>query len=201
MELKDEYNSHKSKNYILENLKSQSVSFFKLQYAYSTPRDNAIIFFATLASFGLGISMPLFSVTFGGSINNFGDTGNIGSNSYINQMGQMCLQFFYIGLGMFAAGFFMIWLWSYNGRVISQAIKKDYFRLLMCQEQGFFEVNPDILKYPTKIQSQIKKIEMGVRLLILKYFSWEKKLEIQYMPLLWLSQVILQDLLYLGNCP
>ena len=164
MELTDEYNSKKSKNYVLENLKSESVSFFKLQYAYTQPRDIAIIICGTLASFGLGISMPLFAVTFGGSINNFGDSGSIGQNSYINQMGHMCLQFLYIGLGMFAAGFFMIWLWSYNGRVISQAIKKDYFRLLMCQEQGFFEVNPDILKYPTKIQSQIKKIEMGVRI-------------------------------------
>jgi hypothetical protein len=166
MELTDDFHDHKSKNYVLENLKSQSVGFFKLQYTYSNPRDLIIVILATLASFGLGISMPLFAVTFGGSINNFGDTGNIGQNSYINQMGNMCLQFFYIGLGMFVAGFLMIWLWSYNGRVIAQAIKKDYFRLLMSQEQGFFEVNPDILKYPTKIQSQIKKIEMGVKSLI-----------------------------------
>ena len=161
MELAD-YNSQKSKNYILENAKSESVSFFKLQYTYCGPKDLVIVICGTLASFALAISLPLFSVTFGGSVNNFNNIS--GNNDYIHQMGKMCLAFLYIGIGMFVAGFFMIWLWSYNGRKISQAIKKDYFRLLMSQEQGFFEVNPDILKYPTKIQSQIKKIEMGVKI-------------------------------------
>jgi hypothetical protein len=64
---------------------------------------------------------------------------------------------------MWAAGFVMVWLWTTNGLKITKRIKKEYFRLIMNQEQGFFEVNKDILQYPTKIQAQLKKIEMGVK--------------------------------------
>jgi hypothetical protein len=176
---KENYTSIQSNNYIVENVKSKAVSFFKLQYAYTRPKDILILILATLSSLGLGIAMPLFSITFGGSMNSFGDSDKISPDQFIEQIRKMCLQFIYIGLGMFASAFLMIWLWTYNGRTIAKAIKEDYFKLLMHQEQGFFEVNPDILKYPTKIQSQIKKIEMGVIIYILKKFSLEKKLDRQ----------------------
>jgi ATP-binding cassette subfamily B (MDR/TAP) protein 1 len=155
--------SQNSKNYVLENLKAKSVGFFKLQYSYTRPKDIPILILATMASFGMGISMPLFAITFGDSINNFGDSQLISPEIFLEKIKNMCLQFVYIAIGMWGAGFLMIWLWSYNGRMIAKSIKEDYFKLLMQQEQGFFEVNPDILKYPTKIQSQIKKIEMGVK--------------------------------------
>lgn len=160
-----------SKKYILENINAKSVSFFKLQYAYTRAKDVPLLIIATLASFGMGISMPLFSITFGDSINNFGDSDVLDPDIFIEKIRSMCLQFLYIGIGLWVAGFLMIWLWSYNGRMIAKAIKEDYFKLLMRQEQGFFEVNPDILKYPTKIQSQIKKIEMGVKLFKLNLLS------------------------------
>ena len=154
-----------SNNYLVENVKSKAVSFFKLQYTFTRAKDLPVIILATLASFGLGIAMPLFAITFGGSMNSFGDSNKVDPSIFIEQIKNMCLQFLYIGLGMFAAAFLMMWLWSYNGLQIAKAFKENYFKILMRQEQGFFEVNTDILKYPTKIQSQIKKIEMGVKYL------------------------------------
>ncbi len=51
---------------------SQSVSFFKLQYTFTKKKDIIILVFAILSSLALGIAMPLFSITFGSSINTFG---------------------------------------------------------------------------------------------------------------------------------
>ena len=111
--------------------------------------------------------MPLFTITFGGSVNAFGSQSVTNQNEFLEQIKKMCLQFVYIGIGMWAAGFLMVWMWTENGLKVAKRIKKEYFRLLMNQEQGFYEVNSDILQYPTKIQAQIKKIEMGVRLVIM----------------------------------
>jgi ATP-binding cassette, subfamily B (MDR/TAP), member 1 len=151
-----------SKNYNNEKREAKSISFFKLQYTFTKRMDIPILILATCASFVLGISMPLFSMTYGDIINNFGDASVLNPEIFIEQIRKMCLQFLYIGLAMWVAGFLMIWLWSYNGRMIAKSIKEEYFKLLMHQEQGFFEVNPNILVFPTKIQSQIKKIEIGV---------------------------------------
>jgi hypothetical protein len=136
----------------------KSVSFFKLQYEYCKKMDVPILIFALCGSFGMAISMPLFAITFGASINSFASPD---PNAMYEGIKGLVLQFIYIGLGMFAASFIMIWLWSYNGRIISKRIKKDYFKLLMNQDQSFYDFNSEF-DFATKIQTQIKTIEMGV---------------------------------------
>jgi hypothetical protein len=57
----------------------------------------------------------------------------------------------------------MISLFSYNGRVLSQRIKKKYFKLIMLQEQGYFD-QCNTYEFATKIQAQVKSIENGVNI-------------------------------------
>jgi len=150
----------KSQNVLIS--KHPSVSLFKLNYSYAKKKDTLVIILGIIGSLASGvISIPLMAITFVGIVNNFNIKSSDSSENFYNSVKKMCLQYFYIGLGYFFSGF-LIWMWSLFGKRISKRIKKDYFRILRRQEQGFFEENDDILQYPTKIQAQIKKIEMGV---------------------------------------
>jgi hypothetical protein len=139
----------------------KAASFFQLQYALSTTCDNVIMIIALLGSLGMGISMPLFSVIFGGSINTFGTLNTKGNEAFLSDISSLCLKFVFVGLGIWFASYLMIWLWGYNGRVIAKRIKERYFELLMSQEQGWFDAQ-NVNEFSTKIQTQVKTIEMGV---------------------------------------
>ena len=141
----------------------KAVSFFKLQYSEMKKYDFFVLIFAILGSFGAAIAMPLFAVIFGGTINQLGPANSIDAYAFLLNMEKQCLNFLYVGLGMWFAGFIMIWLWSFNGRVITRRIKNHYFRLLLLQEQGYFD-QTNTYEFATKIQSQIKIIETGVKL-------------------------------------
>jgi ATP-binding cassette subfamily B (MDR/TAP) protein 1 len=156
------------KNNTVPNSK-KAASLFELQYTFiKTTLDKVVLVFATLGSLAMGVALPLFSVIMGSSINSFGTTkGDYTPDIFLADIKSMCLKFLYVGIGIFFGGFFMIWLWNYNGRTTSKRIKKEYFKLLLKQEQGYFDmVNPN--EFATKLQTQIKTIEMGVILFIYK---------------------------------
>jgi hypothetical protein len=135
-------------------------SFFRLQYSLSTKKDNLIMGLGLFGSLCLGLSMPLFSIIFGDSINSFGSQV-ISQEKFMSQMGQMSLNFFYVGLGMWIAGCLMIWLWGYNGKTIARRIKEKYFQLILSQEQAWFD-QQNVNEFASKIQSKLKIIEIGV---------------------------------------
>jgi ATP-binding cassette, subfamily B (MDR/TAP), member 1 len=146
----------------------KAASFWKLQYGLMKRFDVFVIIMGTIGSIGMGLTMPLFSVIFGGTINTFGAASATNPDAFIDDISQLCLKFMYVGLGMWAAGYIMIWLWGYNGRIISKRIKKNYFKLLMDQEQGYFDTK-DTYQFATKIQAQVKSIEMGVKIKYIFY--------------------------------
>lgn len=159
-------NSNKNKKENSDNVTKQevekpnngkSVSFFKLEFSLATKFDIFIIILGFLSSLGLAISMPLFSILFGGTLNNLGSD----PIALFESIKELCLKFVYVGLGMFAAGALMICCWSYSGRTIANYIKEKYFLLVMNQEQGWFD-QQEVFEFSTRIQSQTKIIENGV---------------------------------------
>ncbi len=134
-----------------------SVSYFKLQFSLAKKFDIFIIFIGFLSSLGLSISMPLFSILFGETLNNLGSD----PLKLFESIKDLCLQFVYVGLGMFAAGALMICCWSYSGRRIANCIKEEYFSIIMRQEQGWFD-QQEVFEFSTRIQNQTKIIENGV---------------------------------------
>lgn len=113
----------------------KAASFFQLQYSLMNKKNDwLIILGGTIGSLAMGVSMPLFAITFGGTINTLGSKlSNYNPEHFIENIRTLCLNFLYVGLGMWVASFVMIYLWIYNGRIISKRIKKEYFRLLMRQ--------------------------------------------------------------------
>jgi ATP-binding cassette subfamily B (MDR/TAP) protein 1 len=139
----------------------KAASFWQLQYSLMKKFDVFVVIIAVISSIIVGLASPLFSIIFGGTLNSYGSASSSSPEEFIEEIKQLCLKFLYVGLGMWAAGYVMIWLWGYNGRIISKRIKKNYFLLLMQQEQGYYDVK-DTFQFATKIQAQVKSIEMGV---------------------------------------
>jgi hypothetical protein len=136
------------------------VSFFTLLYSETSCTDRIIMVFGLIGAMGAGCSFPLFSYLFGNVINNLGPKNNY-IDAFVSNVSELCLQFLYVAFGVWAAGTLMIWLWTYSGRVIVKRIKSEYIRLIMLQEQSWFD-ECDTYQFSTKIQSQCTIIENGV---------------------------------------
>jgi ATP-binding cassette subfamily B (MDR/TAP) protein 1 len=145
--------------------KKKGVTFWKLQFSLAKKFDILIILLGTIGSLASGISMPLFIVIFGRTLNDLGPSHQGETNGFLSNISTLCLQFVWIGLGMFGAGWLMISAWTYNGKVLSQRIKKRYFQVLMLQEQAYFD-QCNSYEFATKIQSQTKQIENGVNIFL-----------------------------------
>jgi ATP-binding cassette subfamily B (MDR/TAP) protein 1 len=139
---------------------NKSVSFFKLQLFQTNVKEKLMIVGAIIGSLGAGLSMPIFAIFFGQTINNFGPMFS-SEASLLDRITDISKKFIYVGLGVGVAGFIMVWLWMYMGQIIIRKIKIDYFKRIMLQEQGWFDAsNP--YEFSTKIKSQTQSIENGV---------------------------------------
>ncbi len=131
--------------------KSIAVSFFKLQFFQTNTKQRILIFIAIICSLASGLSMPLFAILMGRTINNLGILMT-GRASLLDTITELSKTFVYVGLGIAVASFVMVWLWMYIGQIIVKNIKEDYFKRIMMQEQGWFDSN-NPYEFSTKIKS------------------------------------------------
>lgn len=142
----------------------KSVSFFKLQYALMNKKDLFLSIIATLSSIAAGLAMPLFDYTSGITINKLGPKND--KETFMKSISEMCLIFVYIGIGGLVFGFLMSLLWSLLGIRMARKIKEQYFKIIMQQEQAWFDqLNP--YEFSQTIQSQLQTIQFGVRILLI----------------------------------
>jgi ATP-binding cassette subfamily B (MDR/TAP) protein 1 len=135
------------------------ISYFRLQYHCAETADYFFLLIGFIGSMGMGCSMPLFSLIFGNTINNFGPATN--PYDFIDRINKMVLNFVYCAIGVFFASFLMITFFTINGKRTVWKLKGLYFDVIMKQEQGYFDKN-NPYKYATKVQNQTKTIESGV---------------------------------------
>lgn len=138
-----------------EEKKPNSVSFFKLQFSLLDKQQIIIVTIAIIACLLVSTSMPLFSLVFGNTIN------DISGPNFMDALTKKCLSFIYLGIFAFVTGTINIGLWNYNGKVIARRFKEEYFRLIMSQEQAYFD-QTNTFEYATKIQTQTKAVDSGV---------------------------------------
>ena len=137
----------------------KSVGVFQLYYTCADTTDKLMMFIGTIGSLGSGISMPLFALLFGNALGAFGD-----QNSAItikNAIGNMVFQFLIVGVAMFVSYFLHGLCWTWSGMRMIHKIKEDYFKIILKQEQGWFDKN-NAFEFSTKVQSQITQIEGGM---------------------------------------
>ena len=65
------------------------------------------------------------------------------------------------GAIMFVCNFLMMFLWSYLALRQLHWLKINYFRIILSQEQGWFDEN-NAFEFATKVQAQLEQIELGL---------------------------------------
>jgi ATP-binding cassette subfamily B (MDR/TAP) protein 1 len=142
-----------------KELSRKPVGFFKLIYLLANKCDIALISFACLGSLIAGGAMPLISLLLGKVLNQF--NGNIETTDVPSLVAGLVTTFLLVGIAIFLGSFMMVFFWSLTGRRIINKINEDYFRVIMLQEQAWFDQS-NMFEFATKVQGQIKTIENGV---------------------------------------
>ena len=62
---------------------------------------------------------------------------------------------------MAVCNFLMVFLWSYLSLRQIHWLKINYFRIILNQEQGWFDAN-NTFEFATKVQAQLEQIELGL---------------------------------------
>ena len=141
--------------------KKNIVSFWKLQCHFSDKIDILFLIIAIIGSVGAGVSMPIFALIFGATINSFNDTNVNNPQILSSVVGGMAINYIIAGSGVFFFSSLMVTFWTLNGKRLIKKIKVEYFRTILRQEQGWFDIaNP--FEYATRVGSQTKTIQNGV---------------------------------------
>ena len=137
----------------------KAVSFFKLQYKFLSCCDIVIVIFAVFGSIGTGIALPLFALFFGDTVTQLENV--ISGAQFVEKFREMCLNFVYVGVGTLFSGTLMVTLWTYNGRIITKRLRDNYFKIIMLQEQGYFD-QTNTYEFCFKVGNQTQEIENGL---------------------------------------
>ena len=80
----------------------------------------------TICAAAMGASLPVFAIIWGGMIDSFGGSG-------LDAAKGMMLNFIYVGLGAFGAGWGMFACWMIAGERQGITCRKEYLKSLLCQ--------------------------------------------------------------------
>jgi len=147
----------------------KAVGFFKLICSLADKADTTIIVMAVLGSVLGGASMPLISLLLGKVLNNF--DGNIANADVPSLVSGLITAFLLVGIAIFIGSYLMVFFWTMAGRRLINKINEDYFRMIMKQDQAWFDQS-NMFEFATKVQIQIKTIENGVKIIII--LDWKQ---------------------------
>ena len=141
-------------------VKATRVGFFKLMYIKADGQIKFLIAMACLGSLIAGTAMPLISLLLGKVMNSF--SGTVEISNVDGMVAGLVATFLLVGITIFIGSFAMVFFWSLVGRKLIDRINEDYFHTIMQQEQAWFD-EKNVFEFSTKIQTQIKIIENGVK--------------------------------------
>ena len=158
----------------------RSISIFKLYFHISGKLEIILSIIAIIMTMGAGCSNAIMNWIFGDSSNSFTLATQIDIVKellpkdlfdlifeYIMEekvepiINKQINKFLIIGAAMFVCNFLMMFLWSYLALRQVHWLKNDYFRIILNQEQGWFDEN-NAFEFATKVQAQLEQIELGL---------------------------------------
>ena len=114
-----------------------------------------------------------------------------------------------LGIAAFICNFLSICFWSLIGNKISHKLKKLYFKVILQQEQAWFDSN-NAFELATKVQAQLEQVEMGIgekvgqvlqmssqcisAFILAFILSWQVTLV-----MLFISPLIIVDIVFMSN--
>ena len=70
-------------------------------------------------------------------------------------------RFLVVGAIIFVCHFASVCFWTLVGSRMCHKLKENYFRIILSQEQGWFDAN-NPFEFATKVQAQLEQVEMGI---------------------------------------
>ena len=160
--------SSAAKNLIYE---VKPISLFKLICHLSGKLDIFFMIIGTISTVFTGCSYSLWGLLFGDTINdlsNIIDIEDLPDDEYNKELdkieveiNKMIYYFIYLGLLTFVCNFFMLFMWGYSALRQMHKMKKNYFSIILSQEQSWFDEN-NAFELSTKVQTQLEQIEFGM---------------------------------------
>ena len=167
---------------IEENLMfdKKHISIFKLYCHISGTLEIILSVIAIIMTLGAGGANAAMNWIFGESANSFSLAAQIGVikeifgkelfdivfNFIMEEkveplINDQIKDYLIIGAVMFVCNFLMMFLWSYLALRQLHWLKNNYFKIILKQEQGWFDEN-NAFEFATKVQAQLEQIELGL---------------------------------------
>ena len=162
-------NAENAEEELKKNLmfEEKEVSLFHIYNHLAEPIDYFYMVLAIIGSIGAGLALPVMSYL---STDLFSETGN--TSEYSNDLQKLrdkvedifnlqIKRFLIVGVIMFVCNFLSICFWTLMGSRMCHRLKRNYFTVILSQEQGWFDAN-NAFEFATKVQAQLEQVEMGI---------------------------------------
>jgi len=164
-ELRDVDNAQ---NELKKNLmfEEKDISVFRLYGHLMEKIDYVLIVLATIGSMGAGLSLPIMAYISADLMGDIGNTSEYNDDPLIlldrvkSAFDTQIKRFFIFGAIAFVCNFLAICFWSYIGFRMCHRLKRNYFTVILSQEQGWFDAH-NAFEFATKVQAQLEQIEFG----------------------------------------
>jgi len=151
--------------------KGKPVPICKVINHLSTKLDIFFMVFGAICTAGSGCVTAFSALLIGGAINKLTilvGIEHLDNDKYFKKieeveptLNELILSFVYLALFTIGVNFFMLFLWGYAAMRQMNNLKTKYFKLILSQEQSFFDAN-NSFEFANKIQSQLEQIELGL---------------------------------------
>ena len=145
----------------------KDISLFLIFKHLSESKDYFYIILSIIGSIGAGLALPIMAYISTDLITDIGNTSEY-SDNIINLLDKIkdafniqIKRFLILGVVTFICNFLSISSWSLLGSRMCHRFKRQYFKVILSQEQGWFDMN-NAFEFATKVQAQLEQIEMGI---------------------------------------
>ena len=159
----------------------QTISLFKIYSHFFEPIDYFFLLLAIIGSLASGITFPSLIYI---SVDNFSNIGNTQETRNINAPPQVLKMIqemmeqsirksmdknikrqLVCGAISFVANFISLTFWALIGHRCAHKFNKNYFKILLSQEQGWFDCY-NAYELASKVQAQMDQFEQGIGIII-----------------------------------
>ena len=129
--------------------------------------DYFYLILAIIGSLGAGLSLPIMAYISSDLMGDIGNTSEYADDPLIlldrvkRAFNKQIKRFLIFGAMSFVCNFLAICFWCLIGSRMCHRLKRQYFTVILSQEQGWFDAN-NAFEFATKVQAQLEQIEFGV---------------------------------------
>ena len=129
--------------------------------------DYFYLILAIIGSLGAGLSLPIMAYISSDLMGDIGNTSEYSDDPLIlidrvkRAFNTQIKRFLIFGAISFVCNFLAICFWCLIGSRMCHRLKRQYFTIILSQEQGWFDAN-NAFEFSTKVQAQLEQIEFGV---------------------------------------